>query len=381
MAKRDFYEVLGVDRRVGEADLKKAYRRLAMKYHPDRNKDDPEADRKFREIQEAYGVLSDSEKRAMYDSFGAEGVQAAGAGRSGSGFGPDINETFGDLFSHMFGEGARQSRARGGAQAGADMRTAVTLTLEEAVFGTTKELRLEAPEACEPCHGSGSDPKHPPETCGDCHGQGEVMMEQGFFRVRQTCPRCRGQGKIIRMPCSHCHGAGRVQKTRTLEVRIPAGVDEGDQVRLGGKGAAGMRGGPAGDLYVQVRVKPHRLFQRDGTDLLCEVPISFATATLGGAVEVPTLGGHVSLKIPSETQSGRAFRLRGKGVRSARGHAPGDMICTVAVETPVNLNSEQKDLLRNFDASVKGSKVHFPQAESWLERGRHFVENLKSWLH
>ena len=244
MAKRDFYEVLGVDRRVGEADLKKAYRRLAMKYHPDRNKDDPEADRKFREIQEAYGVLSDSEKRAMYDSFGAEGVQAAGAGRSGGGFGPDIYETFGDLFSHMFDEGARQSRARGGAQAGADMRTAVTLTLEEAVFGTIKELRLEAPEACEPCHGSGSDPKHPPETCGDCHGQGELMIKQGHILMRQICPRCRGQGKIIRMPCSHCHGAGRVQKTRMLKVRIPAGVDEGSQVRLRGKAPPGCARDP-----------------------------------------------------------------------------------------------------------------------------------------
>lgn len=376
MAKRDYYEVLGVDRKVSEADLKKAYRRLAMKYHPDRNKDDADADRKFREIQEAYGVLSDSEKRSLYDRFGHDAVGAAGAsGAAGAAGG--FEDIFGDMFGDMFG---RASRGRTEVR-GADLAYRAELDLEEAVFGVTREIDVEMAAQCDTCDGTGCAPGTQPETCPTCQGRGEVVVQQGFFTLRQTCPKCHGEGRIIRVPCHDCHGAGRVRKTRTLRVKIPAGVDQGDRVRLTGEGEAGMRGGAPGDLYVEVRVRKHRLFRRKGNDLHCDVPISFAMAALGGAVEIPTLDGHVNLKIPAETQSGVPLRLRGKGVRSVRDSSPGDMICTMVVETPVSLNAEQRRLLEELEESLTGNEVHSPRADSWLKRGRHFVDNLKSWLH
>ena len=376
MAKRDYYEVLGVDRKVSEADLKKAYRRLAMKYHPDRNKDDADADRKFREIQEAYGVLSDSEKRSLYDRFGHDAVGASGAsGAAGAASG--FEDIFGDMFGDMFG---RASRGRTEVR-GADLAYRAELDLEEAVFGVTREIEVEMATQCDTCDGSGCAPGTQPETCPTCQGRGEVVAQQGFFTLRQTCPKCHGEGRTIRVPCHDCHGAGRVRKTRTLRVKIPAGVDQGDRVRLTGEGEAGMRGGAPGDLYVEVRVRKHRLFRRKGNDLHCDVPISFAMAALGGAVEIPTLDGHVNLKIPPETQTGVSLRLRGKGVSSVRSSFPGDMICTMVVETPVSLNAEQRRLLEELEESLTGNEVHSPRADSWLKRGRHFVDNLKSWLH
>ncbi len=376
MAKRDYYEVLGVDRKVSEADLKKAYRRLAMKHHPDRNKDDADADRKFREIQEAYGVLSDSEKRSLYDRFGHDAVGASGAsGAAGAASG--FEDIFGDMFGDMFG---RASRGRTEVR-GADLAYRAELDLEEAVFGVTREIDVEMAMQCETCDGTGCAPGTQPETCSTCQGRGEVVVQQGFFTLRQTCPKCHGEGRTIRVPCHDCHGAGRVRKTRTLRVKIPAGVDQGDRVRLTGEGEAGMRGGAPGDLYVEVRVRKHRLFRRKGNDLHCDVPISFAMAALGGAVEIPTLDGHVNLKIPPETQTGVSLRLRGKGVSSVRNSSPGDMICTMVVETPVSLNAGQRRLLEELEESLTGNEVHSPRADSWLKRGRHFVDNLKSWLH
>lgn len=376
MAKRDYYEVLGVDRKVSGADLKKAYRRLAMKYHPDRNKDDADADRKFREIQEAYGVLSDSEKRSLYDRFGHDAVGASGAsGAAGAASG--FEDIFGDMFGDMFG---RASRGRTESR-GADLAYRAELDLEEAVFGVTREIDVEMATQCDTCDGSGCAPGTQPETCPTCQGRGEVVAQQGFFTLRQTCPKCHGEGRTIRVPCHDCHGAGRVRKARTLRVKIPAGVDQGDRVRLAGEGEAGMRGGAPGDLYVEVRVRKHRLFRREGDDLHCDVPISFAMAALGGTVEIPTLDGHVNLKIPPETQTGVSLRLRGKGVSSIRSSSQGDMICTMVVETPVSLNAEQRGLLEELEASLTGNEVHSPRADSWLKRGRHFVDNLKSWLH
>lgn len=376
MAKRDYYEVLGVDRQVGEADLKKAYRRLAMKHHPDRNKDDSDADEKFREIQEAYGVLSDPQKRSLYDRFGHDAVGASGAsGAAGaaSGFEDVFGDVFGDLFGRV-GRGRTQTR-------GADVAYRLDLDLEEAVFGVTREVDADMAMQCSTCEGSGCAPGTQPETCPSCQGRGEVEVRQGFFTLRQTCPKCRGEGRSIRVPCHDCHGAGRVRRTRTLRVKIPSGVDQGDRVRLAGEGEAGMRGGAPGDLYVEVRVRPHRLFRRKGDDLHCDVPVSFATAALGGTIEVPTLDGHVNLRIPPETQTGVSLRLRGKGVRSVRSRAEGDMICNMVVETPVNLNAEQRRLLEELEESLTGNEVHSPRADSWLKRGRHFVDNLKSWLH
>ena len=376
MAKRDYYEVLGVDRQISEADLKKAYRRLAMKHHPDRNKDDSAADGKFQEIQEAYGVLSDPEKRSLYDRFGHEAVGAAGASgaRTASGF----EDVFGDMFGDIFGRSSRGGRTE---SRGADLAYRMELDLEEAVFGVTREIDVDLATQCSTCNGSGCAPGTQPETCPSCQGHGEVVVQQGPFRLRQTCPKCHGEGRTIRVPCHDCHGAGRVRKTRTLRVKIPSGVDEGDRVRLAGEGEAGMRGGPTGDLYVEVRVRPHRLFQRDGNNLHCDVPISFTTAALGGTVEVPTLDGHVNLKIPPETQTGVSLRLRGKGVRSVRSHTQGDMICTMTVETPINLDAEQRSLLEDLEQSLTRNELHSPRADSWLKRGRYFVDNLKSWLH
>ena len=378
MSKRDYYEVLGVSRDVDGKELKKAYRKLAMKYHPDRNPDDKDADEKFKEATEAYEILGDEQKRAAYDQYGHAGVDpnAAGGGGFGGG-GANFSDIFGDVFGDIFGGGGGGGRggSRGGPQRGSDLRYTMELTLEEAVRGIEKKIRVPTLVSCETCDGSGAKPGTSPKTCSTCQGSGQIRMQQGFFAVQQTCPACRGQGTMIEDPCNSCHGRGVKEETKTLSVKIPAGVDTGDRIRLSGEGEAGAMGGPAGDLYVQVAVKEHHLFQRDGRNLYCEVPISIVDAALGGELEIPTLEGRVKLRIPEETQSGKMFRLRGKGVAPVRGGAPGDLLCRVQVETPVKLNNDQKDLLRQFQASLKGEK-HSPNTKSWFDGVKKFFEDI-----
>ena len=380
MSKRDYYEVLGVKRDAAEADIKKAYRRLAMKYHPDRNPNDKKAEEHFKEAKEAYEVLTDAKKKAAYDQFGHAGVDAHAAGARGQGgAGFDPNDVFGDIFGDVFGDifsGGRGGRGQR-VYRGADLRYGLDLTLEQAVAGDTVTIRVPTLVSCETCHGSGAKPGSHPETCGTCGGRGQVRMQQGFFTVQQTCPRCRGTGKVIADPCGTCHGQGRLEEEKTLSVKVPAGVDNGDRIRLSGEGEAGPHGGPAGDLYVEISVQPHPIFTRDGADLACEVPVSFATAALGGELEVPTLGGRVSLKIPAETQTGKVFRLRGKGVKPVRGGSTGDLLCRIEVETPVHLSKEQKELLRKFEDSVQaGGGRHSPRQDSWLNAIKRFFEKV-----
>ncbi len=376
MAKRDYYEILGVQREASEAEIKKAYRRLAMKYHPDRNPDDEEALSRFREAKEAFEVLSDSQKRAAYDRFGHAGVDATagGPGAGGGGFGgADFADIFDDMFGDIFGGGRRRS-ARG-----ADLRYRMDITLEEAVQGTETEIQVPTQEACERCNGSGAKPGSKPRTCSTCGGMGQVRMQQGFFSIQQTCPTCRGTGQMIDDPCDACHGRGTVQREKSLSVKIPAGVDTGDRIRLSGEGEVGERGAPAGDLYVEVRVKPHPIFERDGKNLICDVPLDIATAALGGEIDVPTLDGRVKLKIPAGTQSERVFRLRGKGVRPVRGGSPGDVLCRVRIETPVHLTPRQKELLEEFRATLEEDDEarHSPRQGSWLDGVRKFFEDMR----
>jgi molecular chaperone DnaJ len=372
MSKRDYYEVLGVSRNVSDDDLKKAYRKLAMKYHPDRNPDDTEAESKFKEAKEAYDVLSDAQKRAAYDQFGHAGVDpsagAAGAGFGGGfGGGASFSDIFGDVFGDIFGGGARGAGPQ--AYRGADLRYNLELSLEDAVAGTEVRIRVPTTVTCETCGGSGARPGTSASTCSTCGGHGQVRMQQGFFSVQQTCPNCHGSGKVIDQPCADCHGAGRVRDTKTLSVKVPAGVDEGDQIRLAGEGEAGEQGAPAGDLYVRVRLKPHDIFRREEDDLYCEMPVAFVTAALGGELTVPTLGGRASIKIPAGTQSEKLFRLRGKGVRNVRSGHVGDLYCRVSVETPVNLTAEQKEMLELLDQSLKeGGSRHSPREQSWLDK-------------
>ncbi|USD38446.1 molecular chaperone DnaJ [Ferrimonas sp. SCSIO 43195] len=378
MSKRDFYEVLGVARDASERDIKKAYKRLAMKFHPDRNPGDTQAEESFKEVKEAYEILTDSEKRAAYDQFGHAGVDPNRGGGGFGGGGGDFGDIFGDVFGDIFG-GGRRGGGRSGPSRGNDLRYNMELSLEEAVKGITKEIRIPVLTTCDSCHGSGAKKGSSAQTCGTCHGQGQVQMRQGFFAVNQTCPTCHGKGKVIKDPCSKCHGQGRVEKTKTLSVKIPAGVDTGDRIRLSGEGEAGEMGAPAGDLYVQVHVKDHPIFQRDGNNLYCEVPIGFSTAAVGGDIEVPTLDGRVNLKVSAETQTGRMFRLRGKGVKSVRSHAVGDLICKVIIETPVNLTERQKELLREFDQTLEGSsKKHSPKAEGFFDGVKKFFDDLTS---
>lgn len=373
MSKRDYYEILGVDRGVSEQELKKAYRRIAMKYHPDRNPEDKNAEDKFKEATEAYEVLSDAEKRAAYDQFGHAGVGAgAGMGGGAGGFG-SFSDIFGDVFGDIFGA---TGRPRGGPARGADLRYTLELSLEDAVKGATVKIRVPTLAGCDVCDGSGANPGSKPTTCTTCGGIGQVRMQQGFFSVQQTCPNCRGRGTIISDPCRKCHGQGRVEETKTLSVKVPAGVDTGDRIRLAGEGEAGMEGGPPGDLYVQVAVKPHNIFERDGRNLYCEVPIGFVEAALGGELEVPTLDGRVKLKVPPETQTSKLFRLRGKGVTSVRGGGPGDLLCRVVVETPVNLNSKQKELLRELQSTMSDNK-NSPRQSSWFEGVKNFFGDMK----
>jgi molecular chaperone DnaJ len=374
MAKRDFYEVLGCGKDAEEAELKKAYRRLAMKYHPDRNQDNEDTEGQFKEAKEAYEILSDPAKRAAYDQFGHAGVEAGQAGGGFSGGGEAFSDIFGDVFGDIFGGGRR---GRSQVFRGADLRYDLELSLEQAVSGDSINIDVPTQVECEPCSGSGAAPGTEPTPCTTCSGVGQVRVQQGFFSIQQTCPACKGTGSVIATPCRTCSGRGRVRKVKTLAVKIPAGVDSGDRIRLANEGEAGRNGGPAGDLYVDINVKAHPIFERDGRDLSCDVPVGFAAAVLGSSVEVPTLDGQVALKIPPETQSGRVFRLRGKGVKSVRVNGIGDLFCRVQIETPVKLTDEQKGLLKKFDASVQaGGSRHSPRARSWVDGVKKFFERM-----
>lgn len=373
MSQRDYYEVLGVQRNASEADLKKAYRRLAMKHHPDRNPDDAEAEAKFKEAKEAYEVLADAQKRAAYDQFGHAGVQGGMGGGGGAGF----SDIFGDVFGDIFGGGRGRGGAGGGprVQRGADLRYTLDMSLEDAVAGSDVTIKVPTMVNCGTCDGSGAKPGTKPKPCTTCGGVGQVRMQQGFFSIQQTCPACHGAGVVIEDPCPSCHGAGKVRETKTLSVKVPPGVDTGDRIRLSGEGEAGEHGGPPGDLYVQVRVKDHPIFTRDGANIYCEVPISVVTAALGGEMEVPTLDGRLKLRIPSETQTGKLFRMRGKGVKPVRGGAQGDLLCRVIVETPVNLTDEQAGLLRQLGESM--NEKHSPKHTTWLDGVKSFFDKMK----
>ena len=367
MAKKDYYEVLGVNRDASEDDLKKSYRKLAMKWHPDRNPDNPKAEEHFKEAKEAYEILTDAQKRAAYDQYGHAGVDPSVGGGAGAGFG----DAFSDIFSDIFGGGGG-GRQRSTVFRGADLRYNLEITLEDAARGTETRIRIPALEECETCHGSGAKAGTAPSTCTTCAGHGQVRMQQGFFSIQQTCPRCHGSGKIITSPCASCHGAGRIKQHKTLSVKIPAGVDNDDRIRLTGEGEHGSNG-PPGDLYVVIRIMPHAVFQRDHNDLHCEMPISFAIAALGGEIEIPTLDGSARIKIPAETQSGKVFRLRGKGIKGVRSSTFGDLHCHVMIETPANLTERQKELLREFEKINLGdSALHSPRAKSWMEKVKEF---------
>ncbi len=378
MAQQDYYELLEIKRTADDAEIKKAYRKLAMKYHPDRNPGDTSAEEKFKEIQKAYAILSDKQKRAAYDQFGHAGVDPSmgGGGFGAGGFG-GFGDVFEDIFENIFSGGRSGGRqARG--QRGSDLQFNVQLTLEEAAVGKEVEISVPRHGSCTTCDGSGAKKGTKPKTCETCNGVGQVRIQQGFFSIQQTCPHCYGEGTTIADPCTACHGQGRIRESKKLTVKIPAGVDNGDRVRLSGEGEAGVHGGGPGDLYVQINVKQHAIFTRQEGDLHCEVPISFIVAALGGSIEVPTLEGRVTLKIPAETQTGKVFRLRGKGMKSVRGYAQGDLLCKVVVETPVNLSREQKDLLTQLDHSLENAKTkHSPRSTSWFDGVKKFFEDMK----
>ena len=377
MSKRDYYEVLGVDKGASDDDLKKAYRRLAMKFHPDRNPDDKSAEAQFKEVKEAYEILSEPNKRAAYDQYGHAGVDPSmGGGFGGFGGGGAGGFDFGNIFEEIFrggGGGGFSGGGRGGRSQvyrGADLRYDLEVSLEEAAKGSQTRIRIPTETNCETCKGSGAKPGTSSKTCGTCKGSGQVRMQQGFFSVQQTCPHCHGSGKVIEDPCTDCHGRGRKRENKTLEIKIPAGVNDGDRIRLSGEGEAGVNGGPSGDLYVQISLKQHELFTRDGDDLHCEIPITMTTAALGGDIDVPTLDGTASLRIPEETQTGKIFRLRGKGVKGMRSGVEGNLYVHVVVETPVNLNSEQKDLLRQLQESM--GEHHSPKEGGWQQKLKNF---------
>ena len=371
---RDYYEVLGLSRNASEQDIKKSFRRLAMKYHPDRNPDNAEALTKFKEAKEAHDVLTDPRKRSAYDQFGHAGVSGQGGmGGAPGDFGAGgFSDIFGDVFGDIFG-------GRGGRRSfrGADLRYDLSLTLEEAVAGKDVKIRIPTTVECHHCGGSGAKPGTKPKECPTCHGAGQVRMQQGFFSIQQSCPQCRGKGTVIEEVCPHCRGMGRLNEHKTLSVKVPAGVDTGDRIRLAGEGEPGEQGGMAGDLYVQVVVEEHPIFKREESHLYCEVPISFVAAALGGELQVPTLNGKVMLKIPPGTQTGKLFRMRGKGVKPVRGGPTGDLLCKVQVETPVNLSERQKELLRELDDSLSaGGKHHSPHSSSWLDGVKSFFEKM-----
>ena len=369
--KRDFYEILGVPKNASDEDIKKSYRKMAMKYHPDRNQGDATAEVKFKEAKEAYEMLSDAEKRAAYDQFGHAGVDPnmrGGPGGAG-GFG-GFGESFGDIFGDIFGQTRRQQGA-GGKQVfrGNDLSYAMDVTLEEAAMGKESQIRIPSYEECTTCDGTGAKPGTSVKTCGTCQGQGVVQMRQGFFSVQQTCPHCRGSGKTIPDPCTTCHGQGKVKKQKTLEIKIPAGIDDGMRIRSTGNGEPGTNGGPPGDLFIEIRLQKHEVFQRDGDDLHCAVPISFTTAALGGEIAVPTLGGEAAIDLPEGTQTGKQFRLRGKGIKGVRSSFPGDLYCHITVETPVKLSEHQRKLLKELDESLKkGGDKHKPSEAGWADK-------------
>jgi molecular chaperone DnaJ len=371
--KRDYYEVLGVNRDASDEEIKKAYRKLAMKHHPDRNPGSKEAEERFKEAKEAYEILCEPEKRRAYDAYGHAGVHPNMGGMGGAdaaGFG-GFAEAFGDIFSDIFGGG--QGRGRSSVYRGADLRYNLEITLEQAARGTETKIRIPTLETCETCHGTGAKPGTHPKTCETCHGAGTVRLSQGFFSIQQTCPTCHGSGKMVTDPCPTCRGSARVKKHKTLSVKIPAGVDEGDRIRLSGEGESGVNGGPPGDLYVVMHLKPHPVFQRDGDDLHCQMPVSITLAALGGEIEIPTLEGSAKIKVPAETQTGQVFRLRGKGIKGVRSSYPGDLMCEVVVETPVRLTERQKELLRELEEiNEKDGERHNPRARSFIEKVREF---------
>ncbi|MFZ9298581.1 MAG: molecular chaperone DnaJ [Hylemonella sp.] len=375
MAKRDYYETLGVAKNASDEDIKKAYRKLAMKHHPDRNQGDSakSAEEKFKEAKEAYEMLSDPQKRAAYDQFGHAGVDPNMRSGMGDNFAGGFAEAFGDIFGDMFGQG--RGRGAGGRQVyrGSDLSYAMEISLEEAARGKEAQIRIPSWDNCGTCHGSGAKPGTQAKTCSTCHGSGSVQIRQGFFSVQQTCPHCRGSGKIIPEPCTTCSGQGRVKKQKTLEVKIPAGIDDGMRIRSSGNGEPGMNGGPPGDLYIEIRISKHDIFERDGDDLHCSVPIGMVTAALGGEIDVPTLNGKVSINIPEGTQSGKQFRLRDKGIKGVRSSHPGALYCHIVVETPVKLTEHQRKLLRELDDSLKkGGEKHSPGEGSWADRLKSF---------
>ncbi len=373
MAKKDFYQVLGINRDASDDEIKKAYRKLAMKHHPDRNPDNPKSEEMFKEAKEAYEILSDSQKRAAYDQYGHAGVdQQAGMG-GGAGFG----DAFSDIFGDIFGGGGRGGGGGGGGRSnvyrGADLRYNLEVTLEDAARGSETKIRIPTMDECEACDGKGSRKGTEAKTCPTCNGHGQVRMQQGFFSIQQTCPKCHGTGRYIATPCLSCHGAGRIKSHKTLSIKIPAGIDEGDRIRLSGEGEPGVNGGPSGDLYVQIHLKEHSVFTRDHDDLHCEMPISFTIAALGGEIEIPTLDGVARLKIPAEAQSGKVFRLRGKGIKGIRSVGHGDLMCHVVVETPVNLTARQKELLREFETiNELDHGLHNPRAKGWMDKVKEF---------
>ena len=373
MTKRDYYEILGVERGASDEEIKKSYRKLAVKFHPDKNPGDKAAEEKFKELGEAYEALSDPQKRAAYDQYGHAGVdpQAGMGGFGGAGAG-GFGDAFGGIFDEIFGgSGARGGRSN--VYRGADLRYNIEVSLEQAAFGTETKIRIPTMEVCEPCKGTGAKAGTKPKTCPTCQGSGQVRLQQGFFSIQQTCPKCHGSGRFVADPCPSCQGAGRIKQHKTLAVKIPAGVDEGDRIRLSGEGEHGVNGGPSGDLYVQIHLKPHAVFQREQNDLHCEMPISFTTAALGGEIEIPTLDTVAKIKIPPETQSGKTFRLRGKGIKGVRSNGHGDLLCHVVVETPVQLTERQKELLRELEESSRDDDGrHNPRAKSWMDRVREF---------
>ena len=371
--KRDYYDILGVSKSATDDELKKAYRKLAMKHHPDRNPDNPEAEARFKEAKEAYEMLSDPARREAYDRYGHAGVDPnAGGFAGGQGFG-GFADVFGDIFGDIFGGQRGGGGGRNQVYRGADLRYAMEITLEQAAAGHTTEIRVPGWEHCETCHGSGAKPGTQPTVCKSCGGQGAVRVQQGFFSIQQTCPTCRGSGKVIPDPCTACDGIGRIKKSKTLEVKVPAGIDDGMRIRSTGNGEPGINGGPPGDLYVEIRVREHPVFQRDGDDLHCEVPVSMTTAALGGNVEIPTLDGGAEIELPEGTQTGKQFRLRGKGIRGLRSSYPGDLYAHVVVETPVRLTERQKELIRELDASLADPK-HSPQTRNWMDRVKEFFQ-------
>ncbi len=378
MAKRDYYETLGVAKNASEEEIKKSYRKLAMKYHPDRNPDSKESEEKFKEAKEAYEMLTNAEKREAYDRYGHAGVDPNMGGGGFGGNAGGFSDAFGDIFGDIFGGGAGARGGRGGGPQvfrGADLRYNLEISLEQAASGFDTTIRVPSWDKCETCHGSGAKPGTSPTTCTSCGGHGQVRMQQGFFSIQQTCPKCHGTGKVIADPCAPCAGAGRIKRNKTLEVKIPAGIDNGMRIRSSGNGEPGTNGGPSGDLYVEIHIKPHSVFQREGDDLHCEMPISFAKAALGGEIEVPTLSGKASFTIPEGTQSGKTFRLRGKGIKGVRSGYAGDLFCHVLIETPVKLTDKQKDLLREFERlTSEGGGKHSPQSKSWRDKVKAFFE-------